>query len=154
MRTFKFFAKLARGKSHDRLTPKHLMKWTDENLDVLQNLEFRVAEVWRAHPEMTDYAALRAYQAAFKFYRDQARGHTAKPPTLTGLDAQVLEAVTEMCEIRLGRRAGPDEAFAGIPPVPLEKLVGFLRELAKSVERHTQMGGRQGYLTFIDKFLP
>jgi len=130
------------------------MKWEDENLDVLQNLEFSVAQVWRAHPEMTDYAALRAYEAAFKLYRDQWRGHTAKPPTLTGLDAAVFEAVTGMCEIRLGRRAGPEEQWAGVPPIPLEKLVSCLRELAKSVKRHTQMGGRQGYLNFIDKFLP
>ena len=130
------------------------MKWSDENLDVLQNLEFSVAQVWRAHPEMTDYAALRAYEAAFKFYRDQSRGHVTKPPTLTGLDAEVFEAVNAMCEVRLGRRAGPDEALAGIEPILLEKLVSCLRELAKSVERHTQMGGRQGYLTFIDKFLP
>jgi hypothetical protein len=130
------------------------MKWTDDNLDILQNLESGVAQIWRAHPEMTDYAALRAYEAAFKFYRDQSRGHIAKPPKLTGLDAEVFEAVNTMCEIRLGRRAGPDDAFAGMEPIPLEKLVGCLRELAKSVERHTQMGGRQGYLTFIDKFLP
>ena len=132
------------------------MKWKDEDLDVLQNLEFSVARVWRAHPEMTDYAALRAYEAAFKLYREQSRGHTAKPSTLTGLEATVFEAVTAMCEIRLGRRAWPGEGkeLAGIPPVPLEKIVACLRELTRSVERHTWMGGRQGYLTFIDKFVP
>jgi hypothetical protein len=130
------------------------MKWNDENLDVLQNLEFSVARVWRAHPEMTDYAALRAYQAAFKLYRDQARGHTAKPPALTGLDAAAYDAVSAICEIRLGRRAGPEEGLGAVPPIPLDKLVSCLRELAKSVERHTFIGGRQGYLTFIDKYLP
>ena len=130
------------------------MKWSDENLDVLQNLESSVAQVWRAHPEMTDYAAMRAYEAAFKLYRDQSRGHTAKPPALTGLDAAAFEAVTAMCEFRLGRRAGPSGELGAVPPVPLEKLVRCLRELARSVERHTLMGGRQGYLTFIDKFLP
>ena len=130
------------------MTPK------DEDLDVLQNLEFCVVDVWRTHPEMTDYAALRAYEAAFKLYREQLRGHTAKPPTLTGLDAAAFEAVAAVCEVRLGRRAGPGEELAGLPPVPLERLVRCLRELARSVERHTLMGGRQGYLTFIDKFLP
>jgi hypothetical protein len=130
------------------------MKWTDEDLPVLQNLEFSVAQVWRAHPEMSDYAALRAYEAAFKLYRDQMRGHIPKPPTLKGLDAAAFEAVTEMCEIRLGRKADPDEKMAALPPVPLEKLVGYLRELARSVERHTFISGRQGYLTFIDKYVP
>jgi hypothetical protein len=32
--------------------------------------------------------------------------------------------------------------------------VDCLRELVKSVERHTKIDGRQGYLTFIDGFLP
>jgi hypothetical protein len=123
-------------------------------LSVLQNLEFSVAQVWRAHPEMTDYAALRAYEAAFKVYREQARGHVAKPPTLTGLDATTFEAVTAMCEFRLGRRAGPTEDMPVVAPVSLEKMVGYLRELAKSVERHTWMSGRQGYLTFIDQYVP
>lgn len=36
------------------------MKWNDANLDLLQNLEFAIIETWRAHPEMTDYTALRA----------------------------------------------------------------------------------------------
>jgi hypothetical protein len=130
------------------------MKWSDENLDILQNLEFSVVQVWHSHPEMTDYAALRAYQAAFKYYRDQFRGHTATPPSLTGLDGEAFQAVFEMCEIRLGRRAGPDKKFAGIEPITLEKLVGCLRELAKSVERHTLMSGRQGYLAFVEKYLP
>ena len=130
------------------------MKWSDENLDVLQNLESSVAQVWRAHPEMTDYAALRAYESAYKVYRDQLRGHVPKPPTLTGLDATAFEAVTAMCEFRLGRRAGPAEDLPAVAPVPLDKLVGYLRELAKSVERHTWMSGRQGYLTFIDQYVP
>ena len=130
------------------------MKWDDEDLAVLQNLEFGVAQVWRAHPEMTDYAALRAYEAAFKLYRDQARGHTAKQPALTGLDGAAFEAVIAMCEWRLGRRAGPVEGLPATAPIPLDKLVSYLRELAKSVGRHTQMGGRQGYLTFIDKYVP
>jgi len=38
--------------------------------------------------------------------------------------------------------------------VPLEKIVDCLRELAKSVARHTNQSGRQGYLNFIDRFLP
>ena len=130
------------------------MKWKDEDLAVLQNLEFSVAQIWRAHPEMSDYAALRAYESAFKLYRDQLRGHIPKPPKLTGLDAAAYEAVAGMCEVRLGRRASPAEELNGLAPVPLEKLVGYLRELGKSVERHTAICGRQGYLTFIDKYVP
>jgi len=126
----------------------------EENLAILQNLEFSIAMVWRAHPEMTDYSALRAYDAAFKYYRDQSRGRTAKPPELKGLDATAYQALAEMCEIRLGRRAGPSDEKSDIPVVTLERIVECLRELGKSVERHTAISGRRGYLEFIVQFLP
>ena len=80
------------------------MKWTDDNLDVLQNLEFSVAEVWRAHPEMSDYAALRAYEAAFQFYRAEQRGGTPKPVNLAGLDFAAFDAVKMICEFAWAAR--------------------------------------------------
>ena len=103
---------------------------------------------------MSDYVALRAYEAAFQLYRAELRGHTPKPHGLTGLDAEAFEGVKAMCEWRLGRRDDPGLGAESMPPVSLNRIVDCLRELAKSVERHTKVGGRQGYLTFIDKFLP
>ena len=129
------------------------LKWTDDKLDILQNLEFSVVQVWRAHREMTDYAALRAYEAAFQLYRAELRGRPPKPPALDGLDATTYTALKAMCDFRLGRGPGPATGPTEIPAIPLEKLVDCLRELAKSVERHTKAGGRQGYLTFISQFL-
>jgi hypothetical protein len=127
------------------------MKPTDENLDVLQNLEFSVVEIWRANREMSDYTALHAYESCFQFYRDELRGHPPKPHTLTGLETTTFEAVKAMCEFRLGR--GPMAGADKLPAVPLETITNSLRKLAKSVARHTKQGGRQGYLTFIDRFL-
>lgn len=130
------------------------MKWTDDKLDILQNLEFSVVEIWRAHPEMSDYTALRAYEAAFQTYRAELRGHTPKPSGLSGLDAATFEAVKAMCEFRLARKPCPIPSPENAPPISLQLLVDCLRELGKSVERHTKADGRQGYLTFIDGFLP
>jgi hypothetical protein len=130
------------------------MKWTEDRLDVLQNLEFSVVQIWRANREMTDYAALHAYETAFQFYRAEMRGHTPKPNTLTGLEAATLDAVKAMCEFRLGRAREPVAGPETVLPVPLEKIVDCLRELSKSVARHTKQSGRQGYLNFIDRFLP
>ncbi|MCW5551239.1 MAG: hypothetical protein KIS67_03630 [Verrucomicrobiae bacterium] len=133
------------------------MKWQEENLDVLQNLEFAIVEVWRAHSEMTDYSALRAYEAARQHYRAEMRGKPAPPSGLSGLDSLAFEELKKMCEFRLGRDPGPpaaeNEADAGFSPIPLDELLACLQELAKSVERHTRSGGRQGYLQFIDGFL-
>lgn len=131
------------------------MKPDDEQIDVLQNLEFAIVEVWRANPTMTDYTAQRAYEAARQHYRAEQQGHPPKPPALTGLDATAFEALKAMCEFRLGRQAGPPPVAEDVPvtPITLETLIACLQELAKSVERHTRHGGRQGYLQFIDGFL-
>jgi len=130
------------------------MKWTEDKLDILQNLEFSLVAVWRTHPEMTDHVARRAYDAAFLLYRAEMRGHTPKTTALTGLDAVAFDALKGMCEFRLGRGPCPLPGPETVPAIPAEQLVECLRELGKSVERHTRLGGRQGYLTFIDGFLP
>ena len=130
------------------------MNFSDEKVSVLQNMEFSVAQVWRSHPEMSDYVALRAYEAALQVYRAELRGHTPKPPQLSGLDAETFEAVNAMCEFRLGRRPSPDPKAKSITPSSVELIVDCLRELMRSVERHTKIDGRQGYLTFIDQFVP
>ena len=126
----------------------------DRKLAVLQNLEFVVVDVWRTHPDMTDYVAQRAYEAAFEWYRAEARGHLPKPPSLSGLDRVTFDALKEMCELRLGRGESLLGAAQSLPAVPVPLLVDCLRELRKSAERHTKLEGRQGYLKFIDGFLP
>jgi hypothetical protein len=130
------------------------MKSDDPYLDVLQNIEACVVQVSRAHPEMTDYVALRAYEAAFHQYRSELRGGTPKPHGLRGLDAETFDAIKRACEFRLGRGPGFGDSTEKVSPVPLEAIVDCLRKLGRSVEFNTKTGGRQGYLTFIDKFLP
>jgi hypothetical protein len=117
--------------------------------DVLQNIEAVVAEIWRKHPEMTNYTVMRAYEAAIARYHAEARGYAPKPANLTGLDAMVFSAVSEICEWRLGRTRNSDD----IKAIPVEDLVACLRKLNKSVEFWTQTGGRQGYMTFIERFV-
>ena len=127
----------------------------DTYLDVLQNIESCVVQVWRAHPEMTDYVAQRAYEAAFQHYRSELRGGAPKPHGLRGLDAETFDAVKETCEFRLGRDSKLAAGTKGKPqPVPLEAIVDCLRKLGRSVEFNTKNGGRQGYLKFVDRFLP
>src|SRR5881296_3607098 len=98
------------------------MNWTNDNMDVLQNLEFVVVEIWRAHPEMTDYVAARAYEAAFQLYRSELRGHQPKPANLTGLDAIAFESLRAMCDFRLGRGSCPVAGPEKIVPVPVEQI--------------------------------
>ena len=124
----------------------------EEHLDVLQNIESVVVEVWRNHSAMTNYTVMRAYETAIAYYSALAREQSPKPVNLTGLDATLFEAVKDVCEWRLGRGAESDGDE--VSALPVEVLVSCLRKLRKSVDRWTREGGRQGYLQFIEKFLP
>ena len=131
------------------------MNWNEEDLAALQELETAIARVFRKHPDMTDYAAGRAYEGAFQIYRALNRGHQPRPSTLTGLDAEVFDVVRITCEQMHAKGAIFLKSNTGgrTSPVPLPKMVEYLRQLQRSVERHTAMDGRQGYLTFIEKFV-
>src|SRR5262245_41519629 len=86
-----------------------------KNIDVLQNLEFTVVQAWREHPEMTDHVVGRAYEAAFERYRAEARGHQPKPPSVTGLDREVFDAISAVCESRLGRGEPLENEIKALP---------------------------------------
>ncbi|MDO8545089.1 MAG: hypothetical protein Q7S40_32015 [Opitutaceae bacterium] len=125
----------------------------EEFSDVLQNLEFAVVTLYRRNPEMTDYVASRAYEAAYERYRAEHRGHPPKPHGLTGLDAEACQAVCDVCELRLGRSPEASRIKPAIEPITLEETIACLRRLARSVNLHTNRAGRQGYLNFVAHFV-
>jgi hypothetical protein len=131
------------------------MNWKDDDLLALRELECAVIEVWRRHPEMSDHVVMRAYEAAYQWHRALSRGHEPKPANATGLDAQAMEAVRAAAQKLVTTGPTPEKGnpHGDTAAVKLEVLVGYLRELQRSVERHTSQGGRQGYLSFVRAFL-
>ena len=133
------------------------MKWKDEDLPALRELEHCIVQVWDAHEEMNDYTAGRAYEAAFKYYRNAARGGQRVAPPLKGLDLETYDALQKVCEKLLATGAEPFQGTSKqekTKPLTAEKLVEYLRELVRSVERHTEFGGRKGYLEFLSGYFP
>lgn len=133
------------------------MTWKEGALPALRELESTVLEIWTQHPEMNDYHAGRAYEAAYQHFRAQQCGQREpKPPALTGPDLDMFKAVQKIGEKLLTKGATP---VKGMPngdtnPINLDKLLEYLRELTRSVERHTKLGGRFGYLEFMRSFIP
>ncbi|HYH82578.1 MAG TPA: hypothetical protein VEX86_22495 [Longimicrobium sp.] len=125
-------------------------RFEEEYQDVLQNIEFAIVGVHREHPEMLDYDVDGALEALVARYTAEQRGRTSREPSLHGLRQDVHAAVLGICEWRLGR----DPAN----PVPsdmnsVEEILACLKRVRSSVQRWTREGGRQGYLTFVRRFL-
>ena len=127
------------------------MRWKDEDLPALLELESAVIALWLRRPEMSDHTAGRAYEAAHQTYRSRLRNHESKLPNFTGVDAETFGAVRDVCEKLLATGAEPMKGLmeGNTEPVALGKLVEYLRELQRSVDRHTKFGGRLGYLQFV-----
>jgi hypothetical protein len=132
------------------------MTWKEPALPALRELESTVLRAWSTNDALNDYTVGRAYEGAYQLYRARLRGREPKPPTLNGLDLEMFNAVRGVCEKLLTSGATPLEGMpnGNTKPLPLEKLVEYLRELARSVERHTKHGGPHGYLTFVRSFFP
>lgn len=128
------------------------MSRTSEHLETLKHFETAVIRYWRRHRDMTDHVVDRTYAAAYERYRAEARARTPKPITLTGLDKDLCDAVLSVCEQELGRL--PKTEGKPTPAITVDQLLDCLRELRRSLERRTKEGGRQGYLTFVEAFIP
>ncbi len=132
------------------------MSIEEQYTDVLQNLELAVAQAYQSHPEMTDYAVLRAYEALVQTYSAEIQGRDPKPVRLSDLETELMQAIKSMCEVRLGRSQLPGadkEAAVEMPAIDVATLILCLKRLAKSVEKWTKRGGRKGYLDFMSQFV-
>jgi hypothetical protein len=129
-----------------------MRKFGEKNLDVLQNIEFGIVEVYRADRSLLDIDVQDAIDALVRHYH--AEEEHRRPPTLKIGDRahQVFASVQRMCEWRLGRSLPGETAMAGAA-IPVSELVACLREIQKSVPRWSRQGGRRGYLDFVSQYV-
>lgn len=134
-----------------------MSNFEDEYLDVLQNIEFAIFQVYRQHPELTDYEVDTALNALIRAYQMEQRRRAFTKPTLSPLAEQVHEGVQFMCDWRLGRESlGSKEHGPSVPaprPITLSEVIACLKRIRKSVDRWNKHGGTRGYLQFIDQFI-
>ena len=118
--------------------------------DVLQNIEFAIVGVYRAHPELLDYDVEAALEALIARYTAEQRGRQAREASLPGLRREVFDAVLQACEFRLGRGT---LVGARIEPKTVDEIVMCLQCIRKSVRMWNREGGRQGYLGFVRQYV-
>jgi hypothetical protein len=132
------------------------MKVEEEFEDVLQNIEFSIIQIYRNDPDLIDAEVLTAIEALIRFYSAEAQGKSFSTRQVRGLSKQVMESVQSMCEWRLGRAAPYEQETKSIespPPKTIDEIVVCLKRIQSSIKFWSQKGGRQGYLSFVQKFI-
>jgi len=126
----------------------------DRYLDVLQNLEFAVVEVYRSDPDLVDSDVERALSALAMALNAKRLGRPVDPVAakLNGRTMRVFEALLFVCEWRMG-----EEFSAEFGPPPRMHTVGDLlacvQRVRKSVRWWTREGGKRGYLEFVKQYV-
>jgi hypothetical protein len=123
----------------------------DQHLDVLQNIEFAIMQVYESAPDLIDAEVLKAIETLTRMYSAESQGKSGSSLTIRGISAEVAEQVKETCEIRLGRSTASD-IDESIEPKTLTDIVDCLKRIQSSIKFWTQKGGRQGYLNFVQNF--
>jgi len=134
------------------------MKVEEEYEDVLQNLEWAVANVYRANPQLSDYDVIHVYEALIDNYVAEKISRPPKNFMLSPLEQELFDNVRTMCELRLGRGELPADAKAvDLPspaPITIDVLLLCLKRLLKSAQRWNKSGGPRGYLDFMSPYVP
>ena len=118
-------------------------EWTEAHLDLLQNIEFAIAAVYRDDPDLEDWDASEALSAVIKRYTAERRGRPLRMPTLTERSQRVFNTIEEM----LAMRDDFDTSETA------DDRLRALKEVRASVRRHSKIHGRRGYLDFIVNFV-
>jgi hypothetical protein len=128
------------------------MSVEDQHLDVLQNIEFAIMEVYESTPDLIDAEVLKAIETLTRMYSAEAQGKSGASLAIRGISAEVAEQVKEACEIRLGRAPAVLATDELMEPKTLTDIIDCLKRIQSSIKFWTQKGGRQGYVNFVQNF--
>jgi hypothetical protein len=125
------------------------MRIEEEHMDVLQNMEAAIVILFRHEPNLLDYDVDEAFDVLIHEYRLEQGGRPPKQHKMSPKAAMVHEVLRPVCEWRLGRTS--ERLTVNIS---IDTLLNCLKRLKLSLKRWNGEGGRQGYLRFIDRFVP
>ncbi|MCX7039109.1 MAG: hypothetical protein NT005_08260, partial [Spirochaetes bacterium] len=68
----------------------YMNEFTDEHLDVLQNLEFAIVTTYRQRPEMTDYDVMRIMETLIDGYQAETIGRPPRYTPVTDVEIDLM----------------------------------------------------------------
>ncbi len=123
-------------------------------LDILQNIENAILDVFETTPELRDPDIILALERLASQYTREKKKLPTLPVALPERSMLIFNAVRAACELRLDRTALveiEDHEFAY--RVPLRLLIPCIDRVLKSAHTWHKRDGQRGYLQFIGKFL-
>lgn len=134
------------------------MEFENKYMGVLQNMETVIVRLYRQNPEIADYNVDKAVEGLVRTYQAEQKGRSAPVLKLNELDQQLYSDISAVCQFYLGRTSEllgiEDLDIEDMVKLTVEDIIACLKRIRQSIAMWTKEGGRQGYLNFIDPFLP
>lgn len=131
-----------------------MTSFEDDYLDVLQNIEFAIVQVYHSNQTLMDYEVEKALNNLIQTYKRPNREPKLHSNRLAD---EVYGAVKAMCDWRLGSDLLVSTDGLALPtdidPLTVDEIVACLKRIRKSVRTWNKRGGRQGYLKFIEQYV-
>ena len=135
------------------------MSFTDDYLDVLQNIEAVIIAVYKDNSTLKDREVIEALEELIQYYRYMDKGKERKPHNLSGLTKDVYDSVKEICDFRLGFDENGGLEINGLgmkisieDGLEISVIVKCLRKILNSAEYWNRQGIR-GYLNYVEQFI-
>ncbi|MCL1078750.1 hypothetical protein D5R81_12325 [Parashewanella spongiae] len=119
------------------------MRFEDKFIVELEAIETAIAEVYRSNSETYDSQVDRALGSVISNLKAQQKNRPSQPNSYSGVDLQLYQTISQTTQTLL-----EDET-----DLTVEDVINCLKTVRKSVKRWNKQNGRQGYLTFIDRFV-
>ena len=130
------------------------MNVVNDYLDILQNIEFAIAAVYRARPELRDPDVIMALDKLIMQYTREKKNLPALPVALPEKSMAVFQAIQDICEFRITRNGAAEVTNeAGMTRLPLRLMILCLDRLLKSANTWHKRDGQRGYLGFVSQFV-
>jgi len=133
-----------------------MTEFEEEYLDVLQNIEVAIVQVFHHNPDLLDYEVEKALNALIQAYKSSEK-EPRQPLPPDSPAAEVYEVVNAVCKWRLGLGSSSSENHNPLPteiePLRVDELLACLKRVRRSVQTWNKRAGRRGYLEFIDQYV-
>ena len=128
----------------------------EQYTDVLQNIESAIVGVVKEEPRLLDLDVIEALDALIRGYGLEEQCREWPRTNLSSRAVLVFDGCKVICEWRLGRAPMTTSRGRTITPAPigLAAIVHCLKRLRKSTRFWNERSGRQGYLTYIQEYVP
>ena len=129
-----------------------MLKFEEQYLDVLQNIEVTIIEAYQENLELTDKDVEQVLKAIMSIYEDRNNLELIIKRVPSKL-IPLFKQLKLHCDFRLGLSALDDIYLDKEDWITKEEAVSCLQRIVCSLNTWTKKKGTRGYLNFIKRFI-